>query len=126
MLNLSLLIIQPLPNINEIIKNNLSILYTDEKMKKIFPPNTTKTLDRCKKKIFRTFYHLLCFLVKLSKLEILLLVVTNVIFVRIFLYLTLNSNVRLQVEYTISEVNLLVIPMMLFIRSPVLTVMINM
>ena len=31
-----------LPNINKIIKNNLAILYTDEKMKKIFPPNTIK------------------------------------------------------------------------------------
>ena len=33
-----------LPNINRIVKNNLSILHTDEKMKKIFPPNTMKTL----------------------------------------------------------------------------------
>ena len=38
-----------LPNINKIIKNNLCILYTDEKMKKIFPPNTIKTLYKRKK-----------------------------------------------------------------------------
>ena len=35
-----------LPNINKIIKNNLAILYTDEKMMKIFPPSTIKTLYR--------------------------------------------------------------------------------
>ena len=51
-----------------------------------------KTLYR-RKKIFRKLYHLLCFLLRLSKLKILLIIVTNVIFVRIFLYLTLNSNV---------------------------------
>ena len=67
------------------------------------------------KKILRKIYHLLCFLLRLSNLKILLLAVTNVIFARIFLYLTLNANVRLQVEYTISEVNLRVIPLMLFI-----------
>ena len=37
-----------LPNINKIIKTNLSILYTDENMKKIFPPNTIKILYRHK------------------------------------------------------------------------------
>ena len=79
-----------LPNTNKIIKNNLAILYTDENMKKIFPPNTIKTLY-------------------------ILLVITNVIFLRIFLYLTLNPNVRLQVEYIITEVNLLIIHLMLFI-----------
>ena len=51
-----------------------------------------KTLSR-RKKIFRKLYHLFCFLLRLSKLKILLIIVTNVIFVRIFLYLTLNSNV---------------------------------
>ena len=40
-----------LPNINKIIKNNLAILCTDEKMKKIFPPNTLKTLYRRKKNL---------------------------------------------------------------------------
>ena len=40
-----------LPNINKIIKNNLSILYTDEKMKKIFAPNTVKTLYRREKNL---------------------------------------------------------------------------
>ena len=40
-----------LPNINKIIKNNLAILYTDEKMKKIFPPNTIKTLYRREKNL---------------------------------------------------------------------------
>ena len=103
-----------LPNINKIIKNNLAILYTDEKMKKIFPPNTLKIFYRRKKNL-RKFYHLLCFLLRLSKLKTLLLVVTNVIFTIIFLYLTLNSNVGLQVEHIISEVNVLVIPLMLFI-----------
>ena len=48
------------------------------------------------KKILRKFYHLLCFLLRLRKLKILLLVVTNVICVRIFLHLTLNSNVKLE------------------------------
>ena len=51
-----------LPNINKIIKNNLSILYTDETMKKIFPPNTIDA------KILRKFYHLLCFL-KVKQIE---------------------------------------------------------
>ena len=40
-----------LPNINKIIKNNLSILYTDEKMKGIFQPNTIKTLYRREKNL---------------------------------------------------------------------------
>ena len=35
-----------LPNINKIIYDNLSILYTDEDMKKLFPPNSIKTLYR--------------------------------------------------------------------------------
>ena len=83
-------------------------------MKKIFPPNTIKKFYR-REKNFKEILSLLCFLLRLRKLKILLPVVTNVIFVRIFLYLTLNSNIRLQVEYIISEVNLLVIPLMLFI-----------
>ena len=40
-----------LHNINKIIKNNRSILYTDEKMKKIFPPNTIKKLYRREKNL---------------------------------------------------------------------------
>ena len=95
-----------------IIKNNLSILYTDERMKKIFPPNTMNPSYRAKK-ILRKFYRLLCFLLSLSKLKFLLLVVRNVMFVRILLHLTLNSNIRLQEEYIISAVNLLVITLML-------------
>ena len=39
-----------LPNINKIIKNNLSILHTDEK-KKIFPSNTMKILYRREKNL---------------------------------------------------------------------------
>ena len=35
-----------LPNINKIIHDNLSILYTDEDMKKLLPPNSLKTLYR--------------------------------------------------------------------------------
>jgi len=35
-----------LPNINKIIKDNLSILHTDEKFKEIFPPNTMKMIYR--------------------------------------------------------------------------------
>ena len=42
-----------LPNINKIIKNNIAILYTDEKRMKIFPPNTLKTLYRRKKNLSR-------------------------------------------------------------------------
>ena len=42
---------QALPNINKIIKSNLFILHTDQKMKKIFPPNTMKTLYRREKNI---------------------------------------------------------------------------
>ena len=79
-------------------------------MKKIFPPNTIKTLLKREKNL-KEILSPLCFLLRLSKLKILLLVVTNVIFARIFLNLTLNSNVRLQVEYIISEVHLLVIPL---------------
>ena len=40
-----------LSNINKIIKNNLSILHADEKMKKIFPPKTIKTWYRCEKNL---------------------------------------------------------------------------
>ena len=40
-----------LPKISKIIKNNLAILYTDEKRKKIFPPHTIKTLYRHKKNL---------------------------------------------------------------------------
>ena len=69
-----------LPNINRIIKNNQSILHTDDKMKKIFLPNTIETLYT-HEKILRKSYHLLCFLLRLSKFKIILLVVTNVIFV---------------------------------------------
>ena len=79
-------------------------------MKKIFPPNTIKTFYR-REKNFKEILSLLCFLLRLRKLKILLPVVTNVI----FLYLTLNSNVRLQVEHLMSEVDLLVILLMLFI-----------
>ena len=35
-----------LPNINKITHDNLSILYTDEDMKKLFPPNSIKALYR--------------------------------------------------------------------------------
>ena len=83
-------------------------------MKKIFPPNTIKTFYR-REKNFKEILSLLCFLLRLRKLKILLPVVTNVIFVRIFLYLRLNSNIRLQVGHLISEVNILVILLMLFI-----------
>ena len=38
-----------LPNIHNIIQNNLSILHTDENMKKIFPSKTIKTLHKRKK-----------------------------------------------------------------------------
>ena len=78
------------------------------------------------KKVLRKFYHLLCFLLRLSNLKILFLIVTNVIFVRMFLYLTLNSNARLQVDYIISEVNLLVMALIFFIWYPVLTVIVSM
>ena len=40
-----------LPNINKTIKNNLSILHTDEKMMKIFPSNTMKILYRREKNL---------------------------------------------------------------------------
>ena len=49
-------------------------------MKKIFLPNTIETLYT-HEKILRKSYHLLCFLLRLSKFKIILLVVTNVIFV---------------------------------------------
>ena len=39
-----------LPNIHNIIQNNLSILHTDENMKKIFPSKSIKTLYRREKK----------------------------------------------------------------------------
>ena len=63
-------------------------------MKKIFPPNTIKTLYRREKNLTEVLSPSL--FPWLSKLKILLLVVTNVIFVRIFLHLTLNSNIKLQ------------------------------
>ena len=103
-----------LPNIKKIIKNNLAILCTDKKMKKIFPPNTIKTLYWRKKNLKEILSPSL-FLSKAKQMKILLPVVVNVTFVRIFLYLTLNSNVKLQIEYIISDVNLLVTPLMLFI-----------
>ena len=40
-----------LPNINKIIRDNLSILHTDEKMKEIFPPNSFKMLYRREKNL---------------------------------------------------------------------------
>ena len=58
-------------------------------------------------------------------MRILSLVAINVTFVRIFLYVTLSSNVKLQVEY-IPDVNSLVIVLMLFILSLVPTVVTNM
>ena len=42
-------------------------------MKEIFPHNTIKTLYRHQKGL-KEFYHLLCFLLRLNKLKILLLV----------------------------------------------------
>ena len=59
-------------------------------------------------------------------MRILSLVAINVTFVRIFLYVTLSSNVKLQVEYIIPKVNSLVIVLMLFILSLVPTVVTNM
>ena len=50
-----------LPNIHNIIQNNLSILHTDENMKKIFPSKSIKTFYR-REKTRRNFYHLPCFL----------------------------------------------------------------
>ena len=40
-----------LPNIHNIIQNNLSILHTDENMKKIFPSKSIKTLYRREKNL---------------------------------------------------------------------------
>ena len=40
-----------LPNIHNIIQNNLSILHTDENRKKIFPSKSIKTLYRREKKL---------------------------------------------------------------------------
>ena len=39
-----------LPNFHNIIQNNLSILHTDENMKKIFPSKSIETLYRREKK----------------------------------------------------------------------------
>ena len=40
-----------LPNIHNIIQNNLSILYTDENLKKILPSKSIKTLSRREKNL---------------------------------------------------------------------------
>ena len=74
-----------LPNINKIIHDNLSILYTDEDMKKLFPPNSIKTLYRRGKNLKEIFFKekILCSHLSHLKKRVRLLVVINVTFVRI-------------------------------------------
>ena len=74
-----------LPNINKIIHDNLSILYTDEYMKKLFPPNSIKTLYRRGKNLKEILFKekILCSHLNHLKKRVRLLVVTNVTFVRI-------------------------------------------
>ena len=104
-----------LPNINKIMKNNLAIFYTDEKMKKIFPPNTIKALYRRKKNLKEILSPSL-FPSKAKKIENSITSCNKCDICKNFLVSdTKFKCVRLQVEYIISEVNLFVILLMLFI-----------
>ena len=82
-------------------------------MKKIFPPNTIKTLYMHENNLKEILSPLLPS--KTKQIENSITSSNKCDICKSFLYLTLNSNLRLQIEYITPEVNLLVIPLMLFI-----------
>ena len=82
-------------------------------MNKIFPSNTIKTLFRHEKKLKEILSPSL-FRSNDKQIENFINSCNKCDFCKNFLVSDTNSNVRLQVEYIISEVNLIVIPLMLF------------
>ena len=92
---------------------NLSILHTDEDMKKRFPPNSLLYTEE--KRILRKFYLLPYFHLNLTKMKVISVIVINVISARIILYLTTNLSIRLLVECIVLEKAYLVTALMLFI-----------
>ena len=71
-------------------------------MKKLFPPNALATIYRTEeKRILRKFYLLPNFQLNLAKMKVLSVIVINVTYRRIILYMRINLSVRLLVEGTV-------------------------
>ena len=94
-------------------------------MKKIFPPNTIKTLYRPEKNLKGILSPSL-FPSKTKQIENSITSCNKCDICKNFLVSDTKFKCKVTGKYIISEVNLLVIPLMLFILSPVPTVMINM
>ena len=88
-------------NISKTIENNLPILYTNEDIKKLFPPNSVTAQE---KRTLKKFYPFSYLYLNLTKLKVLSVIAINVISAKIILYLIIHLGVTLLVEYIVLEV----------------------